>query len=102
MYSILDQSTATEMYGRERYATGEANGIKKGIKEGKLLGREEGILKGREEGMLKGREEGILKGREEGRYNIVVEMYKNKSINLSIAAKTLNMSKKKFLELANS
>ena len=30
MYSVLDQSTATEMYGRERYATGEANGIKKG------------------------------------------------------------------------
>ena len=78
MYSVLDQSTATEMYGRERYATGKAKGIKEGIKEGKLLGREE------------------------GRYNIVVEMYKNKSINLSIAAKTLNMSKKKFLELANS
>ena len=47
MYSVLDQSTATEMYGRERYATGEANGIKKGRAEGRAEGRVEGKLEGR-------------------------------------------------------
>ena len=44
MYSVLDQSTATEMYGRERYATGEANGIKKGRVEGRAEGKLEGRI----------------------------------------------------------
>ena len=85
MYSVLDQSTATEMYGRERYATGKAKGIKEGIKEGKLLGREEG----RTEGMLKGREEGKL----EGRVNTYISLLQQGLISEEVVMSNLRLSK---------
>ena len=80
MTSVYDQKTATYMYGREQYAEGKALGIE--------LGRN------------RGRAQGLAQGRIEGRTEGIVDLLNKQIINLSVAAKELNMSEKEVLKLA--
>jgi len=71
MTSIYDQKTATYMYGREQYAEGRAEGRTEGRAEGKVQGRTESI----------------------------VDLLKRQIINVSVAAKELNMTEKQVMKL---
>ena len=71
MDSLYDQKTATKMFGRAQYAKGERKGRREGVQEGIQKGIQRGVLK----------------------------LFKKKAINAVVAAETLNMTKKEFMEL---
>ena len=75
MTSVYDQKTATEMYGREQYAEGRA------------------------EGMAKGRAEGMAKGRAEGMLESFLVMIRKGLVKIADAAKELGMSPKELARL---
>jgi len=56
-------------------------------------------MESRDEWMNKGREEGMQQGIEQGSISVVLNMFKQKLIDISTATKALNMTEKEFLKL---
>ena len=56
-------------------------------------------MESRDEWLNKGREEGMQQGIEQGSISVVLNMFKQKLIDISTATKALNMTEKEFLKL---
>ena len=96
---LFDQDIITRNYENEIFEEGKAEGMQQGIQQGMQQGMEQGMQQGMEQGIEKGIEQGMQQGIEQGELEAFVKIYKKGMIKASDAAKMLNITVTKFLDL---
>ena len=92
---LFDQDIITRNYENEIFEEGKAEGMQQGIEKG----IEQGMQQGMQQGIEKGIEQGMQQGIEQGELDAFVKIYKKGMIKASDAAKMLNITVTKFLDL---
>ena len=94
-----NEEEVMELFKRDSFLEGKAEGLAMGRSEGLALGRSEGLAEGRTEGLAMGRSEGLAEGKAEGlaegkaeaRLSSVKSLMENMSLTLENALDILGL-----------